>query len=207
MDKVLTAVYGGTFNPIHVGHVAIGEQLLLRTAVAEVWYMVSPLNPFKQGQQLAPDEVRFELAKKALKGHKGLKASDYEFQLTKPSYTWNTLQKLRAEYPEREFALVIGADNWPRFGDWYHSADILSTTQIFIFPRQGTDIDTASLPENVQFVEMPLVNVSSTEIREKASKGESIRGLVPANIERKVQKLFNLRFENGLRRPFSRSAK
>jgi len=145
MVRILTAIYGGTFNPIHNGHVKMGQELLRITDIKEIWYMVSPLNPFKQGQTIAPDEARFELAKEALKGCKGLKACDYEFLLPKPSYTWNTLQKLRAEYPKREFALVIGADNWPRFGDWYHSSDILSTTQIFIFPRQGTDIDPSAL--------------------------------------------------------------
>ena len=108
--------------------------------------------------------------------------SDYEFRLPRPSYMWNTLQRLSADYPEREFTLLIGADNWTVFDRWYHAADIIAHYPIAIYPRTGSPIDTSTLPPTVRLYDTGLYDISSTEVREKAAHGEDVSQLVPTEI-------------------------
>ena len=167
-----TAIFGGSFNPIHVGHIALAQAILRQTGVEEVWLMVSPQNPLKQEDGLLADHLRLQLARKALENTDGIVASDYEFHLPKPSYTWNTLQHLSCDYPDREFILLIGGDNWAHFERWRNWKDILRTYDVVVYPRnsyQGT-------------VDCPLLDVSSTQIRQRVRLGESISGMVPDSI-------------------------
>ena len=112
----------------------------------------------------------------------GLVASDYEFHLPKPSYTWDTLQALSRDYPDRSFTLIIGADNWERFGNWHAHDQILANYDIVIYPRKGSRIRKSSLPPNVRLLRMPLINVSGTEIRQRMAEGLPIDDLVPARV-------------------------
>ena len=114
-----TGLYGGRFNPIHLGHTQLSQALLDLHLVDEMWLLVSPQNPFKVNQKLLDDDARLELAKLAVKDIPNITVSDYEFHLPRPSYMVHTLEHLRQDYPEREFVLVIGADNWERFPHWY----------------------------------------------------------------------------------------
>ena len=171
MKKV--AIFGGSFNPIHTGHIALAQAVQQQCGLDEVWLMVSPQNPLKRNDaDLLDDSLRFEMAQKALEGVEGVKACDYEFHLPKPSYTWNTLQNLTKDYPDYTFTLLIGGDNWAHFQRWRHWKDILWHHDVIVYPRdeyQGT-------------ISVPLLNVSSTEIRKRVRAGQSISGLVPACI-------------------------
>lgn len=181
-------IYGGTFNPIHNGHIALAETFLTQAGLDEVWLMVSPQNPFKVSDRLLDDRLRLEMARKALAGQSRIVASDYEFSLPKPSYTWDTLQHLSADYPHHRFTLLIGGDNWQSFDRWYHSEDILSHYPIVVFPRKDNDIDERSLPCNVRLLKSELINVSSTEIRERVKNGMPVADLVPLPIVAEVQR-------------------
>ena len=147
----------------------------------EVWLMVSPQNPLKRNDSdLLDDSLRFGMAQKALEGVDGVKACDYEFRLPKPSYTWNTLQHLSEDYPDYTFILLIGGDNWAHFERWRHWQDILRHYDVVVYPRDaypGT-------------IDVPLLPVSSTEIRRKVRAKESIRGLVPEAIESLVRQYY-----------------
>lgn len=182
MNKIRTGLYGGSFNPIHNGHIAIARQMTEKAGLDEVWFMVSPQNPLKERDTLLDDARRLEMARTALEGEARLKACDYEFLLPRPSYTWHTLQALWRDYPEREFVLMIGADNWAHFGRWYHAEDIMRTCEILIYPRRGYYIDTQSLPAGVRLIDTGLYDVSSTEIRQLIKDGKDISSLVPASI-------------------------
>lgn len=176
-----TGIFGGSFNPIHVGHIALAQEILRQTDLDEIWLMVSPQNPLKQGSSdLLNDASRFQLAQKALAGVEGIEACDYEFRLPKPSYTWNTLQHLCRDYPDREFVLVVGGDNWERFQRWYHWKDILRHHRVVVYPRDGQR----------GTIEAQLLPVSSTEIRHRVRRGESVEGLVPDNIIKDVERLY-----------------
>lgn len=181
--KKRTGIYGGSFNPIHNGHMQLARGMLQVADLDEVWFLVTPQNPWKQKADLMPDDYRLQLVRAAIGEEKGLVASDFEFQLPKPSYTWNTLQALTAAYPDREFVLLVGGDNWTRFGHWYHGDDILAHYDVMVYPREGDDIDAESLPPRVRLVDLPLVNVSSTEIRRRLAQHLPIGHLVPEAVE------------------------
>ena len=180
--KIKTGIYGGSFNPIHNGHIALARHLLQEAELDEIWFVVSPQNPFKVQQQLLADDKRLLLVRKALAPYPQLVASDFEFSLPRPSYMWHTLQSLANDYPEREFTLLIGADNWTVFDRWYHAADIIAHYPIAIYPRTGSPIDTSTLPPTVRLYDTGLYDISSTEVREKAAHGEDVAQLVPAEI-------------------------
>lgn len=175
-------IFGGSFNPIHTGHIALAKSLCEKAGLDEVWFMVSPMNPFKKAAtDLLDDQLRLEMVKKALEGEPQLQACDYEFHLPKPSYTWHTLQAISQDFSDIRFTLLIGGDNWAAFAKWYHHDDILAHYPIVVYPRKGSDI--GEVPEGVTIVETPLLNISSTEIRHHIAKGESIHGMVPESIE------------------------
>ena len=174
-------IFGGSFNPIHTGHIALAQAVQKQCGLDEVWLMVSPQNPLKRNDaDLLDDELRLEIAQRALEGVEGVKACDYEFHLPKPSYTWNTLQHLSTDYPDYTFILLIGGDNWARFGRWRHWKEILWHHDVIVYPRDqypGT-------------IDVPLLRVSSTEIRQKVRAGESISGLVPKSVEALVKQYY-----------------
>ena len=176
-------IFGGSFNPIHTGHIALAQAVQKQCGLDEVWLMVSPQNPLKRNDSdLLDDQLRLQIAQKALEGVEGVKACDYEFHLPKPSYTWNTLQHLTKDYPDHTFLLLIGGDNWAHFQRWRHWQDILWHHDIIVYPRDrysGT-------------IDVPLLDVSSTEIRRRVRAGESISGLVPESIVRMVEACYRL---------------
>ena len=182
MQKIKTGIYGGSFNPIHNGHIAIAKSMLELAGLDEIWLIVSPQNPLKTVGSLLDDRLRLEMTQRALTPYLQLTASDYEFRLPRPSYMWNTLQRLSADYPEREFTLLIGADNWAVFDRWYHADDIISHYPIAIYPRTWSPIDTSTLPPTVRLYDTGLYDISSTEVREKAARGEDVAQLVPQEI-------------------------
>lgn len=189
--KIKTGIYGGSFNPIHNGHIALARHLLHEAELDEIWFVVSPQNPFKVQQQLLADDKRLLLVRQALAPYPQLVASDFEFSLPRPSYMWHTLQGMSAQWPDRELHLIIGADNWLCFDRWYHADDIRRTYPIIIYPRQGYDITAADLPKGVRLVNTPQYNVSSTEIRADIAAGRDISGKVPITILSEVEKEFS----------------
>lgn len=188
--KKVTAIYGGSFNPVHTGHIALARQLLRLGGLDEIWLMVSPQNPLKRSSDLLGDTKRLEMTRMALSAEAGMVASDYEFHLPRPSYMWNTLCALSHDYPDREFVLVIGADNWTVFSRWYHAADIIRHYRILIYPRTGYDIDKTTLPQGVTLVETGRFDVSSTMVRERLKEGLPIDGLVPEIIVPLVERYY-----------------
>lgn len=179
MKKI--GIFGGSFNPIHTGHIALAQAVQKQCGLDEVWLMVSPQNPLKRNDSdLLDDHLRLQIAQKALENVEGVKACDYEFHLPKPSYTWNTLQHLSKDYPDYTFVLLIGGDNWAHIQRWRHWKDILWHHDIIVYPRdeyRGT-------------IDVPLLPISSTEIRQKVRAGEDIRGLVPECVEALVKKYY-----------------
>jgi nicotinate-nucleotide adenylyltransferase len=176
---VKIGLFGGTFNPIHFGHIRLARQLLQIAGLDEVWFMVTPQNPFKVNHELLWDRTRYRMVEMALQRYKHLIASDYEFRLPKPSFTWNTLEALKKDYPDHAFTLLIGGDNWESFPKWYRAADILATHDIVVYPRSGSTIDKKNLPPRVHVVETDLIPISSTLVRQRVAAGKSIRRLVP----------------------------
>ena len=129
-------IYGGSFNPVHFGHVGLAKWVIENTDLDELWLLVSPNNPLKPAGILAPEEERLAAVREAVKDIPGVKASDFEFGLPRPSYTANTLRELQKKYPDYEFTLVIGEDNLAIFDRWREYEYILSNFRIFVYPRR-----------------------------------------------------------------------
>ena len=186
----IIGIFGGSFNPIHNGHIALCKAFLEQCDIDEVWLMVSPQNPLKHNVELLDDDLRLALTQKALEGEERIKACDYEFHLPRPSYTWNTLQALGKDYPDHRFTLLIGGDNWACFDRWYRCEDILNNYSIAVYPRTGSEIDASLLPPNVSLIKTPLFDISSTEIRQRVASGQPISGMVPESILQEVKLLY-----------------
>lgn len=178
--KKRTGIYGGSFNPIHLGHVSLAKALAESSLVDEMWLLVSPQNPFKANANLLDDETRLRLARLAVSDVPGVEVCDREFFLPRPSYMFNTLTALSREHPDREFVLVIGADNWERFPDWYRSSDILAAYRVIIYPRPGFVLP--DVPKGVTIADTPLLDISSTAIRRRIANDPDYdgEGLPPA---------------------------
>ena len=172
--KTRTGIYGGSFNPIHEGHIALAKALADCGLVDEIWLLVSPQNPFKVNAELLDDDERLRLARLAVCDVPGVEVCDREFFLPRPSYMYKTLNALSKEHPEREFVLVIGADNWERFHDWYRSKDILSAYHIIIYPRPGYTLQ--NVPSGVTVADTPLLDISSTKIRRRITSDPDYAG-------------------------------
>lgn len=183
-------IYGGSFNPIHKGHTSLASAILTQGLVDELWLMVSPLNPLKQGHEgeIAEYGHRVRMAEIAAEGVKGLRVSDFESRLPVPSYMYNTLDRLRHEYEGKEFVLVIGADNWRNFHRWYRVEDILKEYGVLVYRRPGFEMDEEGLPESVKVVDTDLYDVSSTQIRETIRNGESAEEWLEKGVSAYIEK-------------------
>lgn len=184
------AIFGGSFNPIHNGHIALAQTVIAQDLADEVWLMVSPQNPLKAQADLVDENQRFALAQKALVEVEGVSASDFEFQLPRPSYTWKTLEALRYEFPHIEFSLLIGGDNWAVFDRWANGEEILRHHRLIVYPREGSPIDPDSLPSQVQLLEAPLFPFSSTDIRQALRNREDVSSLLPPAILKDCQQIY-----------------
>jgi nicotinate-nucleotide adenylyltransferase len=172
------ALYFGSFNPIHNGHLIIANYVLQHTDVNQVWFIVSPQNPFKQAAGLLNEYQRLHLINIAIEGEKNLKASSIEFGLPKPSYTINTLTYLHEKYPEHEFVILMGSDSFQNISKWKNAEVIIKNYPLYIYRRPGFEI-TDTFGASVNIIEAPLLQISATHIRELIKAGKSIRYLVP----------------------------
>ena len=177
------AVYSGTFNPLHRGHLAIMRHLTQEAGFDQVYMIVTPTNPFKEGRKQPSGQERYEAAKEAVKRHPELKVKvlDIELRMPPPQYTIKTLDALRAEEPQNDFTLVIGADNLASFKGWRDYGRILDEYGVAVFPRKGyhRGHDKARLQKEnknyrIQLLHAPLVTVSSTQIREGTAAGKDM---------------------------------
>ena len=181
------AVYSGSFNPLHVGHLAIMQTLSEWDGCDWTYLVISPLNPFKAGKRMASGKKRYLAALEALKRHPGLKVwlDDIELRMPQPSYTILTLDAMKKREPENEFKLVIGADNLAVFRSWKDYKRILTDYSVAVYPRGGFDtreIAASLLAEDpsykIEILESPMVDVSSTRIREAMESGEDVKDLL-----------------------------
>lgn len=185
----LTGLFFGSFNPVHNGHLTIARYLLEKGYCENIWFVISPQNPWKKEQGLLDEQKRLELVKEAIREEPRMRVCDIEFSMPRPSYTYQTLRKLKEEYPETDFALVIGGDNLQNFRYWKNYEEISSNYVLFVYPRPGIVLPEIKT-DRVVLVDAPLTAVSSTEIRRKVEQGEDISGDVPALLVERVKKYY-----------------
>lgn len=184
---IRTGLFGGSFNPVHNGHLKLARRMLKACRLDEVWLLVTPQNPWKSQADLLDDDMRLRMVREAVEDIPGVVASDYEFHLPKPSYTWDTLQALGKDYPDRQFTLLIGGDNWERFSGWYKHDEILANYDIAVCPRRGAVVDEGSLSSRVRVIRTALIDISSTDIRSRIREGLPFSHLLPPCVARIIQ--------------------
>jgi len=175
-----TGLYFGSFNPIHIGHLAIANFIIEFTDLEQLWFVVSPQNPLKEKRSLLKDYHRLEMVSLAVEDDDRFRASDIEFKLPTPSYTIDTLAYLEEKNPGREFQLVMGADGLKTFNKWKHADLIVKSYHRLIYPRHGEGMDESSELTNATMVNAPLMEISSSFIRKAIREGKDVRHLVPA---------------------------
>jgi nicotinate-nucleotide adenylyltransferase len=177
-------LFFGSFNPVHTGHLLIGKYFIEFAGLDKIWFVVSPQNPFKTNDNLLDENQRLHLLRLAIENDEHFVASDFEFNLPRPSYTVNTLEKLRQQFPEFTFIPIIGGDNLQSFHLWKNYEEILQHHQIYVYRRAGFHENPllANHPK-IRTFEVPLLNISSTYVREMLQAGKSVTYLVPQKVE------------------------
>jgi nicotinate-nucleotide adenylyltransferase len=179
-------LYFGTFNPIHVGHLIIANHMAEHADLDQVWMVVTPHNPLKKKSTLLADHHRLEMVFLATEDFPKIKPSDIEFKLSQPNYTVNTLVHLEEKYPEHTFSLIMGEDNLKSFHKWKNYEAILAHHEIYVYPRVGfTDENDNDLFKNhpkIHLIDAPVVELSSTAIRDHIKKGKNVLPLLPPKV-------------------------
>jgi nicotinate-nucleotide adenylyltransferase len=185
--KMKIGLYFGTFNPIHVGHMIIGNHIAENSDLDQIWMVVTPHNPLKNKQTLLDDYQRLQLVFLATEEYPKIKPSDIEFKLTQPNYTVNTLAHLQDKFPQHEFSLIMGEDNLKSFHKWKNYEVILENHDIYVYPRISSETDSnqnLAFKNNpkIHIVDAPIVEISSTFIRESIKKNKNVRPLLPEKV-------------------------
>jgi len=172
-------LFFGSFNPIHNGHLAIADYIIEHGGIDRLWFVVSPQNPLKNRDGLLNDQLRLEMVKLAIADNERIEACDVEFGLPKPSYTINTIKSLQQKYPDDEFFLIMGADNFVNLKKWKDYKFLIDNYEFLIYPRPGFDQQSSDLEGNFTIITAPLMNISSTEIRNLVSENNDVSEYLP----------------------------
>ncbi len=184
-------IFGGSFNPIHIGHTALANWIVEQGYVDEVWFVVSPLNPLKEAASLLDAETRLKLVRLAIGDYAKFKVSTIEFDLPRPNYMYQTLEMLQRQHPTYHFKLLIGLDNWLLFSHWKHAAQLVADYRLLVYPRPGYVLEDAVLPEHVHYLQdVPVMDISSTMICQALNEGKNMQFFLSPNILDCMKALF-----------------
>lgn len=180
-------LYFGSFNPIHNGHLIIASHIANYTSQDRIWLVVSPQNPLKKNTSLINENHRKHLIDLAIDGEKKLRSSNVEFKLPKPSYTIDTLAHLEDQYPQHEFTIIMGSDSFSNIRKWKNYQTLLKRYEIMIYQRPGFIIEREKVQGKITIMDAPLLQISSTLIREMIHQKKSIRYLVPDVVKTEIE--------------------
>ncbi|WP_203294854.1 nicotinate (nicotinamide) nucleotide adenylyltransferase [Luteirhabdus pelagi] len=177
-------LFFGTFNPIHVGHLTIANHMAEYSDLDEIWMVVTPHNPHKKKKTLLEDHHRLAMVRIAVEDYPKLKASNIEFDLPQPNYTVNTLAHLEEKYPEQQFCLIMGEDNLKNLHKWKNYEVLVNRYPLYVYPRISEGTVQPQFKENVSItrVEAPIMELSSTFIRNGIAEGKNIRPMLPCEV-------------------------
>ena len=183
MKKI--GLFFGSFNPIHIGHLILANYILENTDMDELWFVVSPHNPFKDKKSLLKDSNRLEMVNLAVKNYPKMRASNVEFSLPRPSYTIDTLTYLHEKYPDVSFSLIMGEDNLESLAKWKNAETLIENHKIIVYPRifKGEKKNSEYLQhKNISLINAPIIELSATEIRNMVKNGKNVRPMLPTEV-------------------------
>lgn len=176
-------ILGGSFNPVHLGHIQLADYIVQTTTLTAVWLMLSPRNPLKQYPADMPtDAQRMDMLRIAAEASPRLEATDIELSMPRPSYSIDSLRRLRSLHSDADFSLVIGSDNWLVFEQWRDWQSIIAEFSPVIYPRPGYPVDPDTLPAGVTLVSAPMLDISSTQLRQAIASGLDMNLFLPAGV-------------------------
>ena len=179
MKKRKIGLFFGSFNPVHNGHLMLANYIMEYTDLDSLWFVVSPQNPFKDESSLLQDRHRFDMLKLAVKDDTRFEVCDIEFDMPKPSYTIDTLNRLSELHLDAEFHLICGMDNLNKFNKWKNYQDILDNYHLLVYPRKNYDGGELSNHKSVQIINAPEIEISSTFIRKAMTENKDLRHFMP----------------------------
>ena len=182
-------LFFGSFNPVHIGHLAIADYMLAYTEMDELWFVVSPHNPFKKRQNMLSENDRLHLVNLAIEDHPAYRTCDMEFHMPKPSYTVDTLARLSDIYPQQKFALIMGSDQLDQFHKWKNSDEIIDRYHRYIYPRPETPAKLMEDIPNATVVDAPQMDISSTLIRQAIADGKDVSFYLHEKVYRHIKKM------------------
>jgi nicotinate-nucleotide adenylyltransferase len=182
-------LFFGSYDPVHIGHLAIANYMVEYGGIDQLWFVVSPHNPFKKQENLLDDSQRLEMVRLAIAGDQRFVACDIEFKLPKPSYTINTLEYLSEEYPKYQFIPIMGSDNYVNISQWKDYQILANNYHFLVYPRPGFAIDASTLPFNFRLVEAPLIEISSTFIRKAIAEKHDVRHFLPPSVHKYIEEM------------------
>jgi nicotinate-nucleotide adenylyltransferase len=180
-------LYFGSFNPVHVGHLIIASHIANTVNLGQVWFVISPQNPLKTGSNLLNKYHRKYLIDIAIEGENKLRTSSIEFSLPIPAYTIDTLTYLQEKHPEHSFSVIIGSDSLQNLHKWKNYEKLINEYKILVYERPGIEIQK-DYGENITRLKVPLLDISSTRIREMIKAGKSIKFLVPDVVKEEIER-------------------
>lgn len=175
-------IFSGSFNPVHIGHLALANWICVNENLDEVWFLITPQNPLKERGSLMDDQLRLEMVRAAIGEDPRFKASDFEFLLPQPTYTIDTLRALGKAFPQYHFIFIMGADNWTNIQQWKEYDQLIANYPIRIYPRPGYSVQIPASYANVKQIEAPVIEISSTFIRSSFAQGKDVRFFLPEKI-------------------------
>jgi nicotinate-nucleotide adenylyltransferase len=181
-------LYFGSFNPIHIGHLAIANYLTEFCDIKELWFVITPQNPVKKSSTLLNDRDRQHLVQLAIEDYPKFKVSDIEFYLSKPNYTINTLTYLKEKYPNKKFSILIGGDNLESFHKWKNYKKILDDYKIYVYKRPGSEVREFE-NSNITIVDAPQMEISSSFIRNAIKENKDVRFFLSAKVYSYINKM------------------
>lgn len=183
------ALFFGSFNPIHIGHLILANYIVENTDLDELWFVVSPQNPLKSKNSLLHDHDRYDMVEMAIKKYPKMRVSNVEFSMPKPSYTIDTLTYLHERYPEYSFSLIMGEDNLVSLPKWKNYENLIKNHEIIVYPRILDLGETAIQHNNIHKINAPIIELSATEIRKMIKENKNVMPMLPPEVFEYIDKM------------------